>query len=410
VNKTWVLVVCLSLVWFAQARPTASDTSEEHWVGTWACSPQLGDTANAPPAPGFHDTTLRQIVHASIAGKRIRLRFSNAFGATALAIASVQVALPAGGSAGTIKPESDRVVTFHAQTSVAIPAGALMVSDPIDFDLAPLSDLAISIHLNDVPERITVHPGSRTISYLQAGDSVAAADMKGAAQIEHWYFLNGVDVQAKKASASIVTLGDSITDGAKTTTNKNTRWPDDLARRLQAGRKTKLIAVLNQGIGGNRLLRDRIGSNALARLDRDVLVQTGARWVIVLEGVNDIGVAAKSGFSDEQTVTAQDIIAAYMQIILRAHTHHLRVYGATILPFGGSFYSTPHSEEVRTAVNTWIRASGKFDAVIDFDAATRDPQNPLQLAPAADSGDHLHPNDTGYKMMSDAIDLKLFAK
>jgi lysophospholipase L1-like esterase len=285
-----------------------------------------------------------------------------------------------------------------------------MVSDPLSFDLPALSDLAVTIHLNDAPAAITTHPGSRTTSYLQSGDAVSAADLPKAGTVDHWYFLNGVDVSGGASAGSIVTLGDSITDGAKSTTNKNGRWPDTLARRLQQNKSTAQIAVLNQGIGGNRLLHDGLGPNALARFDRDVLAQSGVRWLIVLEGVNDLGTRANARTRGEQAATLEDMIGAYEQIILRAHAHSIRVYGATILPYEGAFYFTPEAEADRQAINKWIRTSGKFDGVIDWDAATRDPQHPTHLSAAADSGDHLHPADAGYQIMGDAIDLKLFAK
>lgn len=378
----------------------------KNWVGTWASSPQLVDKGSAPPEPGFTNSTLRQIVHVSVGGEQIRVRFSNAFGTSPLTITSAHVAVSAGGSA--LKSESDKTLTFNNQPSVTIPPGALMVSDPLNFVLAPLSDLTITIHLNSAPDSITTHPGSRETSYLQSGDLVSAADLPAAAHTDHWYFLNGVDVLAPSAGAAIVTLGDSITDGRGSTTNGNDRWPDDLARRLQADKHTKDISVLNHGIGGNRLLHDGLGPNALARFNRDVLAQTGVRWLIVFEGVNDIGTRAQASRRNEQPASAEDIIAAYQQIIDRAHAHNIRVYGATITPFAGSFYDNPDAQEVWTKVNQWIRTSGKFDAVIDFAAVASNPANPSHLKAADDSGDHLHPGSAGYKAMSDSIDLKLF--
>jgi lysophospholipase L1-like esterase len=368
----------------------------------------LGDAGNAAPAPGLADSTLRQIVHVSIGGAQIRVRFSNAFGTTPLVISSAHVALSAGG--GAIKPESDKALMFAGQASATIPAGALVYSDALDFAVAPLSDLVVTMHLTGGPTGITTHPGSRETSYLAAGDEVSAADLSKAAQTEHWYFLNGVDVLAKAPAASVVTYGDSITDGHGATTNGNTRWPDDLAKRLAANKATANIAVLNEGIGGNRLVHDVTGPNALARFDRDVLAQDGVRWIIVLEGINDIGTAPTAAKRNEQPATAQDIIAAYQQIILRAHAHNIRVYGATIVPFEGAFYFSKDGETEREAVNTWIRSSGQFDAVIDFDAAVRDPKSPTHLLAAADSGDHLHPGSAGYQTMADAIDLTLFGK
>lgn len=389
----------------AQAHPRAS-TKNEHWVGTWASSPQLGDARNAPPAPGFTDSTLRQIIHVSLGGNRIRVRFSNAFGSSPLTIPSAHVALSAGGSA--IRPRTDKALQFHGQPSVTIPAGALTYSDPLDFELPPLADLAVTIHLSGTPDGVTTHPGSRETSYLLAGDHVSEEQMPAAVQVEHWYFLNGVDVLAPDSSAAIVALGDSITDGHGVTTNENGRWPDDLARRLQLKKGMKNVAVLNEGIGGNRLLHDGLGPNALARFDRDVLAQTGVRWVIILEGINDLGVRPRAHDRNEMPPTAQDLIAALEQLIFRAHAHNILVYGATITPCGNSFYFTPELETDRQAINRWIRASGEFDGVIDFDAAMRDPADPSRLLPAADSGDHLHPSNDGYKKMADAIDLMLF--
>lgn len=394
------------LLFFALGVPALAAQSSGDWIGTWASSPQLGDAANLPPAPGFTDSTLRQIIHVSIGGSQLRVRFSNAFGKSPLIITSAHIALSAGG--GAIQPGSDRALTFHGRPSVSIPAGAPVYSDPVDFNLAPLSDLAVTLHIENAPEGITTHPGARETSYIEAGDHVSAVNLESPEKIDHWYFLDGVDVLANSGGAAVAILGDSITDGRNSTTNGNGRWPDDLARRLQADKSTAGIGVLNEGIGGNRLLHDGLGPNALARLDRDVLSQDGVRWLIVLEGVNDIGTVAKALAHKEQPATAQDMIAAYEQIILRAHAHHIRVYGATIMPFGESFYFSPEAEAERQTVNHWIRTSGEFDAVIDMDAVMRDPQNPSHISAAADSGDHLHPDDRGYKMMSDAIDLKLF--
>jgi lysophospholipase L1-like esterase len=395
------------LVTAAFARTKPADAAS-HWVGTWATSPQPMEARNAPPAPGFENSTLRQIVHVSIGGKTLRVRFSNAFGSSPLTIQSAHVALAAGGSA--IKPASDKALMFGGQEAVTIPAGALMISDPVAFDLAPLSDLALTTHIKSPPDGVTTHPGSRTTSYLQSGDAVSAAEMPEAARMDRWYFINGIDVTEGGAGKAVVTLGDSITDGSHSTTNGNGRWPDFLARRLQANRGTAAVGVLNQGIGGNRILHDGIGPNVLARLDRDVIAQTGVRWLIVLEGINDLGTARMAQARHESPATAEDLIAAFEQIILRAHAHGIRVYGATIMPCGGSFYFRPELEAQRQKINEWIRTGGKFDAVIDMDAVTRDPKDPAKLAPAVDSGDHLHPGDAGYKTMAEAIDLKLFGK
>jgi lysophospholipase L1-like esterase len=345
-------------------------------------------------------------VHVSVGGQRLRVRFSNAFGDQPLHISSAHVAVSAGGSA--IRIDSDKPLTFHDEPSVTVPAGALMLSDPVDFSLAPLSDLAVTIRLLGTPESLTTHPGARATSYLQSGDAVSAADLTTAVPVEHWYFLNGIDVLEKSSGAAVVALGDSITDGRNSTTNGNGRWTDDLARILEKNKKIAGIGVLNEGIGGNRLLHDGLGPNALSRFDRDVLGQTGVRWLIVLEAINDLGTRANAERRGEKPATVQELIGAYQQIIQRAHTHNILVYGGTILPYEGAAYFNPDGEADRKEINKWIRTSGQFDGVIDFDAATRDPNQPSHLSPTFDSGDHLHPNDAGYAAMATAISIKIF--
>ncbi len=384
----------------------AAQCAAEDWLGTWASSPQLGDADNAPPAPGLEGATLRQIVRVSVGGQRIRLRFSNAFGSAPLALASVHVALSAGASA--IRVETDRSVTFDGQESGTIAAGSLLLSDPLAFDLPPRADVAITLYLKAAPEHVTTHPGSRTTSFLRHGNSVAAPDMADAVQTDHWYFINGIDVAAP--GAAIAVLGDSITDGRGSTTNKNDRWPDQLAERLRANKATAQVAVLNHGIGGNRLLRDGLGPNALARIDRDVLAQTGVRWLIVLEGINDIMARVNAAARGETAATAADVIGAYRQIVTRAHDHGIRVFGATIMPYRGFKDFTDDGEADRQAINKWIRTSGTFDEVIDFDAVTRDSDDASRLSVAFDSGDHLHPSAVGYRFMAEAVSLSLFER
>lgn len=343
-------------------------------------------------------------MYTSIGGKRIRVRLSNAFGTGPLTLSSVHFAMSAG--AGAIKPATDRELTFNGRPQVTIPPGALMISDPIDFDLPPMADVVISIHVQDAPTTITSHPGSRTTTYLVNGNSVSAPVLSNPVKIERWYFIDGMDVASAGSAGSLVLLGDSITDGHGSTTDGNDRWPDDLSRRLQG--QMLSIGILNQGIGGNRLLRDGIGPNALARFDRDVIAQTGVRWVIVLEGVNDLGTRLQARTRNASWATADDIIQAYAQMVARAHSHGIRIYGGTITPFMGSFYSAEDSESDRKKINEWIRASGSFDGVIDFDKAVRDPEHPDHFLPAYDSGDHLHPSPAGYRAMANAVPLSMF--
>ncbi len=369
------------------------------WVGTWGCSPQLTEQKNMPPPPGLESNTLRQVVQVSIGGNKLRIKFSNAFGTDPVTLVSTHIAVSAGGSA--IQTNTDTALTFQGQSSVTIPAGEAIWSDPFDFSLAPLADLAVTIHFGNISDAVTGHPGSRSTSYIVPGDAVSAADMPGAATMAHWDIINGIDVQMDNPQGAVVTLGDSITDGRGSDTDKNDRWPDNLAHRLHDNSDTSNIGLLNEGIGGNCVLRGGLGPTALSRFDRDVLSQSNVRWLIVFEGVNDIG-------GSRNPAVATNLITAFQKFITEAHAHNIRVYGATITPFGKSFYDSPAHETARETVNNWIRTSGAYDAVIDFDAAVRDPQNPTQLLQSANSGDHLHPNEHGYQMMANAIDLKLF--
>jgi lysophospholipase L1-like esterase len=371
-------------------------------VGTWGAAPQLVEPRNMPPEPGLSGSTLRQVVQVSIGGERLRLRFSNEFGSAPLTIDEAHLAASAGGSA--IQPGTDRAVTFGGSASTVVQPGQAVVSDELDFPLAPLSRVAITVRLASVPTDVTGHPGSRTTSYLLRGGAAAADSLPGAAATDHWYLITGIDVRAADADA-VVVLGNSITDGRGSGTNRQNRWPDVLARRLADRGSARRVAVLNEGIGGNCVLRGGLGPPALERFDRDVLGQSGARWLVVLEGVNDIGQARGAAGS---AATARELIAAYRWMIERAHSRGLRVYGATILPFGGSMYSSPEHEAARQEVNRWIRAGGGFDAVMDLDAAMRDPAQPDRLRPEGDTGDHLHPNEAGYRIMGEAVDLSLF--
>jgi lysophospholipase L1-like esterase len=391
-----------------------SASGGENRVGSWAASQQIPEPRNALPAEDLHDATLRQIVHLSIGGKTLRVHMSNAFGVEPLHLSSVHIARPVSPSSSRIDPASDRALSFSGSPDVTIPAGAEYISDAIDYPSASLSDIAISLHIDTPPTQQTSHPGSRSTTYIAHGDLVSAVDLPGAKTVEHWYMIGGIDVVAPAGAFSVVTLGDSITDGHAATTNGNDRWPDVLAQRLQASPATQNIGVLNHGIGGNHLLIDGLGPNALARFDRDVLAQPGARYVILLEGVNDLGGLSRMGDvpAARHDALVQAILGSYEQIVMRAHAHGVRVIGATITPYAGSGYYHPAAaaEADRQKVNQWIRAAGHFDAVVDFDKVTADPKDPTRMLPTYDSGDHLHPSPAGYRAMGQAIPLSLFTK
>lgn len=388
----------------ALASPSAAGGAPGSWIATWGASPQI---PNAPLA--IDGQTLRQVAHVSLGGQTIRVRLSNAFGATDLAITEAHVALSAGGSSSL--PGTDRTLTFGGSPTTTIPAGALAVSDPVHLAVPPLGNVTVSLWFPGAVSATTEHSlGVQTTWLSPPGNFAAdAAFPAGSSTTTSWYFLNGIEVvSTAPRAAAIVALGDSITDGYASTVSANHRWPNFLAARLQAWRPTTDVAVVDEGISGNRVLHDIAGPNAQARLDRDVLAQSGAAWVIVLEGINDIGFPA---FIPSQNVSADEIIEGHRQLVARAHAKGLRIFGGTLTPFEGTTfpgYYTPEGEVKREAVNAWIRTSGAYDGVIDFDAAIRDPAHPTRMLPAYDSGDHLHPNDAGYEAMANAIDLKLF--
>jgi lysophospholipase L1-like esterase len=402
-------VLLASCAWAKGHQPKAAV-----WVASWAASQQTPEPQNAIAADDLRDATVRQIFRLSVGGPALRVHLSNAFGTEALHFTSVHIARPLSPSSPEIDPASDRPLTFAGSTDVTVPPGAEFISDPLEFAAAPLSDVAVTFHLNSPPARETGHPGSRATSYYQDGDNVSIVSLPQAKHLDHWYQVAGIDVQAAPGAAAVVVLGDSITDGRGSTTNGNNRWTNVLAQRLQDSPRTRKIGVSNQGIGGNHLLTDGLGPNVLARFDRDVLAQAGVRWVILFEGVNDLGGLARDIEVPpaDHAARVQGVIAAYQQIITRGHAHGLRVYGATITPYVGSeyYHPGPLSEADRQAVNQWIRAAGHFDAVIDFDAVMRDPRHPDDLLPAYDCGDHLHPSVEGYKVMGGAVPLDLFAR
>lgn len=377
-------------------------TSSEEWVGTWSASPQQVEPHNLPPAPGLAGNTFRQVVRVSLGGSRVRVRFSNVFGESPAALSAARLAVSLGD--GAMDPASEREILFAGQPGVTIPAGGAVLSDPFSFALEPLSDLALTIRFGALSDEvITGHPGSRTTSYLAEGDAVSAPAIPDAVRTDHWYLIDRIDV-ARGEGAAVVVLGNSITDGRGSGTNRQNRWPDELARHLQADERTRHVAVLNAGIGGNCVLKACLGPSAVARFERDVLDQPGVRWVILFEGINDLGTAQP----DSAARVGQALIAAYREMLSAARGRGILVYGATLLPLGGSFYDTPEREAARQAVNAWIRTSGAFDGVIDLEAALRDPADPRRLAPAFDTGDHLHPNELGHRMLAEAVEVGWF--
>ena len=404
----------------------------DRWVGTWSTSdvgrPQIPpppptialppfQSNQCPPAPRgaptfmhLNNQTLRQIVHTSIGGSRVRVVLSNEYGAEPFTIGAASIALREKDSA--IQPTSNRKLTFSGKPSISIPPYATLYSDPVTLTVPSMTDLAIDLYIpgnTDSPAPVTMHVSALQTNYVSETGNYAGTDkFPVVAKSQNWFFLYRVEVQAPESSGGLVTFGDSITDGTRSTPDTNNRWPDQLARRVLAATPSLALGVMNAGIAGNRVLSNwnyAVGVNALARFEHNVLMQPGATHVIVLEGINDIG-----GARTNPTPTAEDIIAGYKQMIDQAHAKGLKIYGATLTPFYGAAYYTDEGESKRQTVNNWIRMSKAFDGVVDFDRATRDPSDPKRLLGSYDSCDHLHPNDAGYKAMADAIDLSLFRK
>ena len=377
--------------------------SEEIWVGTWTTAPQLVEPGNMPPAPGLANNSLRQVVRVSIGGDTLRVKFSNEFGTGPVTMNAVHIAASAGGS--TIALSTDRELKFGGVPSVTMGAGTVVTTDPIAFPLTPRMDVAITIYFGQTSSPVTGHPGSRTTSYIVAGNTPATTDFTGAVTTDHWYDIDAIDVLAPSTAGAVAILGNSITDGRGSTTNMHNRWPDVFSESLRRDSSTQRVGVLNQGIGGNCVLAGGLGPTGVSRYDRDILGQSAVRWAIVLEGVNDIGGVTSAGAA---TTVAANLINAYAQMILKAHGRNVRIYGATILPFKGNGYFNQYSESCRETVNQWIRTPGNFDACIDFDRIMRDPQDTLRLV-STYQNDGLHPDTAGYRKMGLSIDLSLFA-
>ncbi|WP_229074296.1 SGNH/GDSL hydrolase family protein [Actinoplanes sp. DH11] len=459
-RRLFTLLVAALAATSALSAPAGATGGSPSWVGTWSTA-VTGAALPPQPATVFTDQTLRQIVRVSTAGSEVRVRLSNEYGTEPLVVGAARVARrPAGATGSEIQPGTDRALTVGGRSAFTIPPGAPALSDPVRLSVPALSDLVISIHLPRRTPAATVHGSAFQRNFVAAGDVTRAPVLAGATETTSWHFLSGVSVAARPASGvsaadvarpasgvsaadaarpasgvraavparagSVVAFGDSITDGAITTVDANRRWPDLLARRLQADRSLRHLGVLNKGIGGNRILHDGntlagtpfaglgplFGDSALSRFDRDVAAQPGARCVVVLLGINDIGQPGSTSPVTEE-VSVDDLIAGYRQLIARAHERGLTIYGATLTPFEDTTipgYYTAANERKRQAVNRWIRTGGEWDGVIDFDRAVRDPARPLRMLPAYDSGDHLHPGDAGMQAMADAIPLRLFTR
>jgi len=393
--------------------PSARPASPEHWVATWATAeslvrlqpsaPPAAPAAPAAGAPGFNNQTVRMVARIGIGGSRLRVKIANAFGAAPLTLGAAHIALY--GRDSGIAAGSDHALSFAGKPGCVIGPGIVMISDPVDMAVPPLANLSVSLFFPGETGPPTGHSTGLHDTFVKDGNAVADASLAGARKTQQYYWLSAIDVVAPPAAAAIVAFGDSITDGARSDPSTDHSWPALLAARLAAGKSTAHIAVANLGIGGNRVLRDVSGSSALARFDRDVLSQSGVKWVMILEGINDIG---RGATNSAEPVTADELIAAHKMLIEMAHAHGIRAIGCTLTPFEGAPYFSPAGEAIRAALNAWIRTGGAYDAVVDFEAATRDPAHPTRFRPDLDPGDHLHPNNLGYEAMANAVDLSLF--
>ena len=447
-----VFSVCSTSSW-AQSK---AQTSHDRWVSTWATAQQMAPAAipggrgggpgrgpqgqggpqgapqgargpqmQAPPMaqPGaqgaispyqqqravptsIEDQTVRMVVHTSIGGKALRVEVSNMAGAPPLEISSAHVARYKGD--GAIAAGTDHVLKFGGNESFVLPPGALFLSEPVDMEVAPFSDLAVSLYIPKNAASLTTHPMGLHTAYVSKGNVTGSETMPEPTKTYSYLWLTGVDVLAPADAWAIVAFGDSITDGFTTTLDGNTAWPALLAKRLAANKATRNVAVLNQGISGNQVVRDGAGISAIARFDRDVLGRPGVKWVVLLEGINDINIRGRATGADP--LTSEELIAGYRQIIDRAHMNGIKVLGATLMPDEGVPTGSERGEEIRQTVNRWIRAKGNFDAVVDFDLVVQDRSHPARINPALDPGDHIHPNDAGNKAMADAFDLAVFTK
>ena len=399
-SKQLALLALLTIVYSCGGPKPESDLI---WVGTWASAQQLVEPRNMPPEPGLSNNTLRQVLRVSIAGEELRIKFSNEFSSNPLTLKKVHLALSKGYA--SIDTSSSVELKFNGDSEVTMDPGTAIYSDPFSFDLKARSDLAITIYFGQTSADVTGHPGSRTTSFIQSGDATSHPDLTGSVKTDHWYTIAGIDVKAPKTAAAIAILGNSITDGRGSGSNKQNRWPDILSEQLLANPNTKQLGVLNMGIGGNCVLKNCLGPSALDRFESDVLNQQGVKWLIILEGVNDLG---QTQDSTHAINVARELISAFEGMIEEAHANGILVYGATILPFGKSFYYRDFRDAARNTFNEWMRDYHAFDAVIDFDKIMRNPEDTISMLPDAHDGDFLHPNEKGYRIMGEAVDLALF--
>ena len=416
-----VLAVVLLTAAVTLPAQTRSPEAAEHWVTTWATAQALaptrlpfgnGEPVQPPPAARVPATlknqTIRMIAHASLGGRRVRVALSNALEKPTLRVGAAHVALRTHGA--EIVPASDRPLTFGGRASTVVPPGTIVVSDPVDLVLPALTDVVVSLYLPKETGMPTVHPDGMHTAYIASGDVTASATLTATATTTAYLWLASVDVLAPTDAASVVAFGDSITDGVGATLDSDRAWGSLLAAKLASGRAGAPLGVINAGLSGNRLLRPGFGISALARFDRDVLAHAGVRWMTVLLGINDITFPAVPGAAPTEAVTADDLIWGFQQIVERAHRHGIKVAGATIMPVEGVNTYSEAGEAIRQAVNRWIRTSKTFDAVIDFDAAVRDPSHQGRLRADFDPGDHVHPNDAGNAAMAAAIDAAIFRR
>jgi lysophospholipase L1-like esterase len=380
------------------------------WTGSWAASPMAAPEADAKVAGvkvSADGTTFRNLIHLSIGGKAIRIRLSNEYGPKPLTVGEVDVATSAGQGAVT----GGHAVTFGGSTSVDIPAGTIAISDPVPMPVAAFADLAVSVFVPAQPDiALTYHQAAISTNYTATGNQAAQPSLQNPAHVTDWYLLTGIDVDAGPKATAVVVLGASVVNGTHSSDDKNLRWPDDLARRLASSPATAKIAVLNEGIGGNRILHDRTGLGGLARVARDVISQTNASILIFSMGTNDIGNSAFPKDKTEKPVTFEQMKWATLQVVTRAHARGMRVICATLNPYEGANYYNASGDSIRQAFNEFVRSGHGCDGTVDFDLATLDPSHPARFLPKFDSGDHLHPNDAGYQAMADAIDLKAFSR